>query len=163
MNEIEMGRDGQGARGCSVPELMQERKVGTVPHIRDEGVWRFLSEQDDTAGQPTWAQVGSLLTPPEVHKACLAIIPTLPSGTLRFQRSECPWGQSRARIRAGPCVTPPTTPDAPALCGQWGGCQLHPDSHTVPNKLPQHGGQLKGCRGVLSVRWAEELAHGRAS
>lgn len=59
MNEIEMGRDGQGARGCSVPELMQERKVGTVPHIGDEGVWRFLSEQDDTDTQVGAAYLGS--------------------------------------------------------------------------------------------------------
>lgn len=42
-----MGHDGQGARDCSVPELMQERKVQTILQIGDEGVRRFLSEQDD--------------------------------------------------------------------------------------------------------------------
>lgn len=42
-----MGHDGQGARGCSVPEQMQERKVQIILQIGDEGVWRFLSEQDD--------------------------------------------------------------------------------------------------------------------
>ncbi|XP_010836116.1 PREDICTED: SH3 and multiple ankyrin repeat domains protein 2 [Bison bison bison] len=36
-----------GARDCSVPELMQERKVQTILQIGDEGVRRFLSEQDD--------------------------------------------------------------------------------------------------------------------
>ena len=47
MNETEMGHDGQGARGYSVPELMQERGVRTVLQIGDEGVWCFLGEQDD--------------------------------------------------------------------------------------------------------------------